>query len=156
MLCRLLLYTLLGQKVSHLGLSTHKEKVQAIMDLACPTSISDLQKFLGMVVYFSTYIPFYSMITSPLFDLLKKGVKWQWHVEQETAYEQAKEALANAPVLGHLISNQAYRLYTDASDLALGASLQQVQTILVRDRHTLLLETGSSLGSRQGSSTTHS
>ena len=124
---------LLGQKVSRLGLSTHKEKVQAIMDLARPTSISDLQKFLGMVVYFSTYIPFYSMIAAPLFDLLKKGVKWQWRAEQETAYEQAKEALANAPVLGHPISNQAYRLYTDASDLALGASLQQVQTILVRD-----------------------
>ena len=124
---------LLGQKVSRLGLSTHKEKVQAIMELARPTSVSDLQKFLGMVVYFSAYIPFYSMIAAPLFDLLRKGVKWQWRAEQETAYEQAKDALANAPVLGHPIANQAYRLYTDASDLALGASLQQVQAIQVKD-----------------------
>jgi hypothetical protein len=124
---------LLGQKVSRLGLSTHKEKVQAIMDLARPTSVSDLQKFLGMVVYFSTYIPFYSMIAAPLFDLLRKGVKWQWRAEQETAYQQAKEALANAPVLGHPIAHQPYRLYTDASDLALGASLQQVQPILAKD-----------------------
>ena len=50
---------LLGQKVSPLGLSTHKEKVQAIMGLAHPTSVSDLQKLLGMVVYLSAYIPFY-------------------------------------------------------------------------------------------------
>ena len=125
---------LLGQKVLCLGLSTHKEKVQAIMELAHPTSMSDLQKFLGMVVYFSAYIPFYSVITAPLFDLLKKGIKWQWCMEQETAYEQAKDALANAPVLGHPIVNQAYRLYTDASDLALGTSLQQVQAIQVKDR----------------------
>ena len=73
------------------------------------------------------------MIAAPLFDLLKKGVKWQWRTEQETAYKQAKDALANAPVLGHPIVNQAYRLYTDASDLALGASLQQVQAIQVKD-----------------------
>ena len=78
---------LLGQKVLHLGLSTHKEKFQAIMDLAHPTSVSDLQKFLGMVVYFLKYIPFYLMITAPLFDLLKKGIKWQWHMEQETAHK---------------------------------------------------------------------
>ena len=65
------------------------------------------------------------MIAALLFDLLKKGVKWQWRAEQEAAYEQAKEALANTPILGHPISNQACRLYTDASDLALGASLQQ-------------------------------
>ena len=95
--------------------------------------MSNLQKFLGMVVYFSSYIPFYSMITAPLFELLKKGAKWQWRAEQEVAYRQAKEALANAPVLGHPVARQAYRLYTDASDIALGASLQQVQAIQIKD-----------------------
>jgi hypothetical protein len=63
------------------------------MDLARPTSVSDLQKFLGMVVYFSTYIPFYSFIVKPLFELLKKGSKWDWRAEQELAFQQAKEAV---------------------------------------------------------------
>jgi hypothetical protein len=44
---------LLGQKVSRLGLSTHREKVAAIQELARPTSVNDLQKFLGMVNYFA-------------------------------------------------------------------------------------------------------
>ena len=43
---------LLGQKVSRLGLSTHKEKIDAIIDLKEPRNISELQTFLGMMVYF--------------------------------------------------------------------------------------------------------
>lgn len=61
---------LLGQKVSRLGLSTHTEKVAAIINLECPRSSNELQKFLGMLIYFSQYIPFYSFIASPLFALL--------------------------------------------------------------------------------------
>lgn len=124
---------LLGQKVSRLGLSTHKEKVAAIMELERPRSVSELQKFLGMVVYFSQYIPFYSFIASPLFTLLRKGVKWQWKAKHEIAWQQAKDALTEAPVLGHPAAGQPYRLYTDASDYALGASLQQVQTVQIAD-----------------------
>ena len=68
---------LLGQKVSHLGLSTHMEKVSAILNLEAPKSAHDLQIFLGMMVYFSAYIPFYAWIAAPLFNLLKKDNKWE-------------------------------------------------------------------------------
>ena len=66
---------LLGQKVSRLGLSTHKEKVDAILQLENPKNIHDLQTFLGMMVYFSSYIPFYAWIVHPLFQLLKRNNK---------------------------------------------------------------------------------
>ncbi|KZT18527.1 hypothetical protein NEOLEDRAFT_1036026, partial [Neolentinus lepideus HHB14362 ss-1] len=51
---------LLGQKVSRLGMSTHKEKVDAIVNLDAPGNVKELQTFLGMMVYFSSYIPFYA------------------------------------------------------------------------------------------------
>ena len=57
---------LLGQKVSRLGLSTHKGKVDAILQLDDPKSVHNLQIFLGMMVYFSSYIPFYTWIIHPL------------------------------------------------------------------------------------------
>lgn len=63
----------------------------------------------------------------------EEGVKWHWHAEHEIAWMQAKDALSAAPVLGHPIAGSPYRLYTDASDYALGASLQQVQKIQVAD-----------------------
>ena len=52
---------------------------------------------------------------------------------EREAWEAAKVALQSAPVLGHPIEGKPYRLYTDASDLALGCCLQQVQPIALRD-----------------------
>lgn len=124
---------LLGHKVSRLGLSTHLEKVKAILELERPKKISQLQTFLGMVVYFSAFIPYYADICIPLFTLIRKGTKWRWGAEEEHAFKSAKEALRSAPVLGHPIEGQPYRLYTDASDEAIGCALQQIQPIAIRD-----------------------
>jgi hypothetical protein len=124
---------LLGHKVSRLGLSTHEEKVKAIQELERPSRLSELQVFLGMVVYFSAFIPFYASIASPLFHLLRKGARWEWRAEHEYAFQAAKRALQEAPVLGHPIQGLPYRLYTDASDEALGCALQQVQPIAIAD-----------------------
>src|ERR1700692_1109990 len=89
---------LLGQKVSRLGLSTHKEKVNAILQLEEPKNVHDLQVFLGMMVYFSSYIPFYAWITRPLFNSLKKGKKWKWFPLHSEAFELCKQVLINALV----------------------------------------------------------
>lgn len=127
---------LLGHKVSHLGLSMHLEKVRTIAELHRPGKLSELQTFLGMIVYFSAFIPFYADICSPLFGLLKKGRKWEWQEEHECAFSEAKEALQKAPVLGHPIEGLPYRLYMDASEIALGCALQQIQPLSVKDLHS--------------------
>lgn len=115
----------------HLGLLTHAEKVKAIVELERPKQLSQLQAFLGMVVYFSAFIPYYASICTPLFQLLRKGCKWHWGVEQEHTFQSAKSALELSPVLGHPMEGLPYWLYMDASDEALGCSLQQVQPIRV-------------------------
>jgi len=124
---------LLGHKVSRLGLLTHLEKVNAILALNRPKKLSQLQTFLGMVVYFSAFIPYYASICAPLFQLLRKGKHWHWGVEEEYAFESAKIALQSSPVLGHPIEGLPYHLYTDASNEALGCALQQIQPISVSD-----------------------
>jgi len=83
---------LLGHKVSRLGLSTHQEKVKAILELDRPKKLSHLQAFLGMVVYFSAFIPYYAFICTPLFQLMQKGCKWKWGAEEEHTFQAA-----NAP-----------------------------------------------------------
>ena len=124
---------LLGHKVSRLGLSTHEEKVKAILELERPRKLSQLQTFLGMVLYFSAFIPYYAFICAPLFHLLRKDCRWKWGAEEEHAFQSAKDALQGSPVLGHPIEGRPYRLYTDVSDEAAGCALQQVQPIMVKD-----------------------
>ena len=124
---------LLGQQVSRLGLSTHQEKIEAIIQLDEPRNIKELQVFLGMAVYFSGYIPFYAWIVKPLFQLLKKGVSWKWGPSQQNAFELAKLGLTSAPIRAYGIRGRGYRLYTDACDIGIAGILQQVQPILIRD-----------------------
>ena len=89
---------LLGQKVSRLGMSTHQEKVDAITALKEPRNAGELRTFLGMMVYFASYIPFFAWIVNPLFALLKKDAPWTWGELEQEAFELAKESLVKAPV----------------------------------------------------------
>ncbi len=106
---------LLGQKVSRLGLSTHKDKVDAIVQLAPPKNISELYTFLGMMVYFSACIPFYAWIAAPLFALLKKGREWEWGEAQQEVFELCKQVLVQAPVRAHAMPGRPYCVYSDAT-----------------------------------------
>lgn len=124
---------LLGQKVSRLGLSTHKEKIEAIIALAPPRNVQELQRFLGMMVYFSSYVPFYAWIVHPLFQLTKKASKWKWTEVEQRAYDLCKQVLTQAPVRAHAIPGRPYRIYSDACNFALAAILQQVQPIKIKD-----------------------
>jgi hypothetical protein len=124
---------LLGQKVSRLGLSTHKEKVDAILNLKEPKAVHELQMFLGMMVYFAGYIPFYAWIVHPLFQLLKKDNKWSWGENEQNVYGLCKQVLTQAPVRAHAIAGRPFRVYLDACDFGLAAILQQVQPIKIRD-----------------------
>src|SRR6266478_2597089 len=120
---------LLGQKVSRLGLLTHAKKVKAIMELATPVNVHTLQSFLGMAIYFSHYIPGHALLAAPLFELLRKKVKWEWGKDQETAFCNVQKVLASAPVLGHPTQGHPFQVYSDASNVAVGACLPQVQPI---------------------------
>lgn len=132
---------LLGQKVSRLGMSTHKSKIDAILELQEPRNIKELRTFLGMMVYFSAYIPYYAWIVAPLFKLLRKGSIWKWESLEQESFDLSKKVLTNAPVRAYAMPGRGYRLYSDACDYGLGAILQQVQPTIIRDlRGTKLYE----------------
>ena len=99
---------LLGQKVSHLGLSTHMEKVSAILNLDVPKNTHDLQIFLRMMVYFSSYILFYAWIAAPLFNLLRKDTRWEWTDLHTKAFELCKQVFTNTPVQGYAMPGSPY------------------------------------------------
>ncbi|QRV94989.1 Retrovirus-related Pol polyprotein from transposon [Ceratobasidium sp. AG-Ba] len=124
---------LLGQRVSRLGLSTHKEKVDAILGMAPPKNVPQLHTIIGAIVYFGHMIARMAETCAPLFRLLRKGVPWQWGELEQKAWDLVKRALTSAPVLAYPDTDKPFRLYTDASDVGLSGVLQQIQLIKIKD-----------------------
>ena len=98
-----------------------------------PTKVKELQMFLGFVNYFTSYIPFYTWITQPLYRRLTKDTSWAWDSIHQETYDLSKLALKSTPILSHPQDRKGYRLYTDTSDFGIGAVLQQEQAIEIRD-----------------------
>ena len=61
----------------------------------------DVRSFLGLVGYYRKYIKDYSKIASPLTDLTKKEVAFQWTDECESAFQTLKQKLLEAPILAY-------------------------------------------------------
>jgi hypothetical protein len=101
----------------------HKEKVDVIVALQTPRNTSELQTFLGMIVYFSNYIPLPAWIISTSFKLLKKNFKWVWTETEQEVFEPCKRAMQSTPVPVYAQSFKGCHLY-DARDYAVGAVLQ--------------------------------
>jgi hypothetical protein len=100
-----------------------------------PTSIKTLQAFLGFINYLAAYIPFFTWIAKPLYNLLGKDIKWNWTPLHQEAWNLSKLSLKGAPILAHPnpILPWGYCLCMDASDRGIGSVLQQIQPIKVGD-----------------------
>ena len=116
----------LGYRVDASGLHAIEKKVQAIRDAPAPENQQQLRSFLGMVNYYSKFISNYSMITHPLNELLRDGIKWKWSKSEEDAFAKLKDKLAKAPVLVHYQNSLPLKLDTDASHYGVGAVISHV------------------------------
>lgn len=115
----------MGNIVSESGLKPDVEKVRAIVQMPLPQNREELRRFLGMVNYFSQFIPNQSEATAPLRSLLKKDVVWIWSHEHTQAVEHLKEILSSQPVLKFFDPSKPVNLQVDASKSGLGACILQ-------------------------------
>ena len=82
---------------------------------------------MGLVNFYRYFLPKGAHILQPLNNLLAtRGTKeLQWTDDALAAFATVKDALANTTLLVHLKSDAPTCIVTDASDLAIGAVLQQ-------------------------------
>jgi len=116
----------LGFVINREGLGTDPEKILAVQFIPTPKKTRDVRSFLGLTGYYRRFIKNYSSIAIPLYALTSPKVNFEWSVECKRAFQQLKEALVKAAILKHANFQVAFRLYTDASTLGLGAVLTQV------------------------------
>jgi cleavage and polyadenylation specificity factor subunit 1 len=122
----------LGHKVSAEGVKPVPEKVEAITDLPPPSTKLALQSFLGMANFYRRFLPNFADAIQPLNDAVAAATRGKvksivWSDACQKAFLAAKEALKSFRVLAHPSATAPTKLYTDASDIALGAELLQEQ-----------------------------
>ena len=125
----------LGHHIDADGIKPLASKVQAITEYPLPQSLKSLRRFLGIINYYCRFIPDCSSVLQPLTDLLQANPK---HLVLSPtaidAFTAAKTAIANAAMLFHYNSdpNSELSIRTDASQVAVGAVLQQTSNGLHR------------------------
>ena len=111
------------------GIRPFDSKVEAVSKFPQPTTLRQLREFLGLVNFYHRFIPQCANILQPLNDLLSAPKDRKAHIvwtdRASSAFISAKEALANAALLTHPKSSAPTCIQTDASDVAVGAILQQ-------------------------------
>ena len=113
----------LGYVIDETGIHPTQEKVRAIQEAPTPTNVKELRSFLGLITYYSKFLPDMSSMMAPLYTLLGKDQKWSWETEHDTAFQSAKDALQSNSVLVHFDPAKPLILTCDASEYGIGAVL---------------------------------
>ncbi|XP_073668068.1 uncharacterized protein [Paramisgurnus dabryanus] len=144
----------LGRLVSGDGYSMDPAEVASVQALKerVPTTVGDLRKLLGFLSYYRAYIPDFSKLANPLYQLLsaplaspvknrvtgkcinnkRKGglssnTPIQWTQSHQEILNFLVNKLTTPPILGYPDLTQPFILHCDASQEGLGAVLYQRQ-----------------------------
>ncbi|VEN44890.1 unnamed protein product [Callosobruchus maculatus] len=113
----------LGYLINHYGIRPNPENIDSVMQYPIPNSTKKVQQFIGLASYFRRFIPSFSVIAKPLYDLLKKGKEFEFNESHLNAFNILKTKLCEAPIL----SIYDPTLETELSSLGFGAILLQRQ-----------------------------
>ena len=122
--------TFLGHVISKDGMSTDPEKVAKVRHWPQPRTKKELSSFLGLCSYFRKYVKDFAVTASPLFDLTRKDVTFQWSTSADESFIRLKEALCAAPVVSFPRFGEGagkFVLDCDASGEGIGGVLLQEQ-----------------------------
>jgi len=121
-----------GYEISFGKYGMDNKRKEAIMQCTMPTNTKQMQSFLGSALFFKSFVPCFSDVSGPLYEMTKSGFNWDkrtWTKNYEQCFEQLKISLSNS------ISNYfpdydlPWVVRCDASDFAVGAVLFQVRTL---------------------------
>ena len=114
-----------GFRVSKEGIRPQVEKVKLIKAWPTPKNQTDIRAFLGFCGFYRRFIRNFAKTASPLTELLQKEMSWKWETEEQQAFDQLKTVLSEQALLILPDVRKPYYLYTDASDQAIAATLNQ-------------------------------
>lgn len=117
----------LGHRIGAKGLAVSQDKIDVVREWRTPRDVPEVRSFLGFANFYRRFVKDYSLIALPLSDLTKDKVMFTWGDAQQQAFDTLKEAMCTAPVLLIPDPSLPFTLNCDASNYAVGATLQQDQ-----------------------------
>ena len=119
------------------GIKPDHSKIDAIKRMEVPSTKQELQSFLGMVNYLSSYLHHMSDLTSSLRNLLKKDSLFQWAETHEAEFQMLKKAISKDVNLQYFDPKKPVVLQVDASQVSLGETLLQDSKVIAEASKSL-------------------
>jgi hypothetical protein len=141
----------LGHVISAKGITPDPEKIEALKNYERPTSVVEIQSFLGLASYYRRFIKNFADIAHPLIELTKKkkdkgnqnnktkhqaskfskpvvtSESFEWGDAEQEAFEKLRECLITPPIVAFPDFEKEFLIFTDASNYGIGAVLSQIQ-----------------------------
>ncbi|XP_055901962.1 uncharacterized protein K02A2.6-like [Eupeodes corollae] len=117
----------LGHTINSKGLSKNMDRVKAFLKTSEPRNVSEVKAFCGVVNYYSKFIEGLAEIMSPIYNLLKKEVIFDFNSKCKESFDTIKSKIAEDITLAHFDLNSPLVLTTDASKHSIAGVLSTVK-----------------------------
>ena len=115
----------LGYLLGADGIRMDPKKLETVANWPEPSSVKDIQSFLGFTNFYQCFVDPYAHIALPLNALTCKDTPFLFNDTCHSTFNDLKKALVSYPVFHHFKDSLPCTFSTDASDFAISGILQQ-------------------------------
>ena len=103
------------------------DRLRVVEEMKVPTTKKQLRQMMGLFSYYRSYVKNFAMIAKPLTDMTaaRKPMTLNWGENEQSAFDDLRQKICQAPVLAVPQPGKPFRLYTDTSAIAVGCQLAQ-------------------------------
>lgn len=118
----------LGHTINAKGILPDQEHLDAVRKAPPPSDAASLQSFLGLVSWYSKFLPGFATVVAPMHECAKEKGLFAWTPAAQNSFEDIKRMLVSSPALAIYDPTLHSVISTDVSDYGLGAVFAQIQS----------------------------
>ena len=69
--------TFFGYEVTRDGYRLGEDRQEVLKSIPMPTTVKEMQSFLGVTVFFAKFVPSYATVVAPLYEATKSKFNWK-------------------------------------------------------------------------------
>ena len=113
-------------------------------------AMGDVRSFIGACNFYRRHIKNFTYTSAVLTDFIKKSTTWRWGPQEQQAFDELKDKVANAKCSGVPRAQGEIILVTDASNVGGGGTLFQWQALEKEEFDSAISQCGTEGLNRDG------